>query len=343
MSTETTTHATDWEAAYLKLLHAGTAKSTRRAYQRDLAYFWVWAQANTRSLTPRYPVPVDLVIRFILEHNGEMDRSVEQRLLDQGFRTRPGRLKVKTLKRYLASLSVAHNEAGVSSPVHDEKVKLLLRRLQHSRGAERSQRKQAITADLLREMVAQCDENLRGCRDKALLLLGFAAGGRRRSELAELRVEDIQRVEGGYRLRVRRSKTDQRGDGHEVPLLGEAAGALSTWLIASGLRTGRLFRGITHDGRLTDGLSGRTINRIVKGYISRLGLDPGEYGAHSLRAGFITEAGRRGAFLGDAMALSGHRSMAIAQAYYREGELLDNPTAHLLVKRTHHTEIDEER
>lgn len=329
MSTTTTTQATDWEAAYQKLLHTGTATSTRRAYQRDVAYFWLWAQASLQIRAPHYPVPKEVVIRFILEHNGEMGRSVEQQMLDQGYRRRPGALKVTTLRRYLASLSVAHNEAGVSSPVHDERVRLLLRRLQHSRNHERRLRKQAITADLLHEMVAQCDESLRGHRDRALLLLGFAAGGRRRSELRELRVEDIHKIEGGYQLLVRRSKNDQEGQGYEVPLLGEAASALSTWLIASGLRTGRLFRGITQDGHLTEGLSGRTINRIVKAHIARLGLDPDDYGAHSLRAGFITEAGRRGAVLGDAMALSGHRSMAVAQSYYRKGERLENPTARL--------------
>jgi len=143
-------------------------------------------------------------------------------------------------------------------------------------------------------------------------------------------VSDLKRIKGGYVLRLRKSKTDQAGNGLEVPLLGKAATALSDWLVASGVREGKLFRGIKANGALYEGISGQTINRIVKRYISKLGYDPAEYGAHSLRAGFITEAGRRGLPLGESMMLSGHRSVNVAQGYYREGELLSNPSAHLL-------------
>lgn len=126
------------------------------------------------------------------------------------------------------------------------------------------------------------------------------------------------------------SKTDQQGKGQEVPILGEAAFALAAWLVKSGIRTGKLFRGIRRNGQLNESLAGRTINRVVKRRTQLAGIDPNLFGAHSLRSGFITESGRRGAALGDAMALSGHKTTAIAQGYYREGELMRNPTAHLM-------------
>lgn len=81
---------------------------------------------------------------------------------------------------------------------------------------------------------------------------------------------------------------------------------------------------------LNAAVSGRTINRIIKKRAVQAGLDPAIYGAHSLRSGFITESGRKGTQLGDAMVLSGHRTLEIAQGYYQEGELLQNPTARLL-------------
>ena len=102
------------------------------------------------------------------------------------------------------------------------------------------------------------------------------------------------------------------------------------WLVQSGLRSGTLFRGIHNNGRLNDGISGRTINRIVKRRIKLIGLDPDQFGAHSLRSGFITEAARSGATLGDAMTLSGHRCVEVANGYYRKAAVMENPAGKLL-------------
>lgn len=319
-----------WEEAYKKALLAGTSTSTRRAYTRDINYYWVWAKTRLRRRHSRYPIRVDDAMTFILDHTGSMPQKVQKALVEAGFRKGTGPLKVSTIKRYLASLSVAHNEAGKPSPMLDDRVKLLLRRLRNANANEAAQKKQAITSEILKQMLAVCDKTLTGKRDKALLMLGFASGGRRRSELANLMVSDLKRIKSGYVLRLRKSKTDQAGNGLEVPLLGKAATALSDWLVASGIREGKLFRGIKANGALYEGISGQTINRIIKRYVSKLGYDPAEYGAHSLRAGFITEAGRRGLPLGESMMLSGHRSVNVAHGYYREGELLSNPSAHLL-------------
>ena len=329
MSRQKTT-ASYWEEDYRDALFAGTSTETRRAYHRDIRYFWAWAKVAHGTRRIKYPVPAELFIQFILDHSGRMEHSLEQQLIAEGLRTRPGPLRIKTIKRYLASVSVAHNEAGVHSPLNDERVRLLLRRIQHSRVRETSNKKEAITAELLKSMLAQCDDSLLGLRDKALLSVGFASGGRRRSELVSLEIGDLKKADGGYLLNLRCSKTDQAGRGMEVPILGEAGRVVSQWLMATGLREGKLFRGFTPQGKLTGGLCGKTINRIVKKYIAAIGLDPAHYGAHSLRSGFITEAGRQGLFLPDAMALSGHRSLDVARAYYRNGELLRNPTSYLL-------------
>ena len=318
-----------WLDAYTQALEAGLSSSTQRAYQRDVRYFWAWAHLCCH-LKPRYPVALETIIRFILEHTGQMDPGQATQLIQQGYRRQSGPLKLTTLRRYLASLSVAHAQAGVPHMLNDSRVHVLLRRLQRAKKQNRPTQKKAITADLLRQLVVTCDDSLRGVRDRALLLVGFAAGGRRRAELASLQIEDLRRIKQGYIILIRASKNDQTGEGLDVPVLGESAQALRNWIVKSGLRAGAVFRGIKANNHLNDGICGRTINRIVKQRIARISLDPNDYGAHSLRSGFITESGRQGAHLRDAMQLSGHLTEAIAGSYYREGELLNNPAANLL-------------
>ena len=287
--TPKTTAPPAWLDAYTQALEAGLSPSTRRAYQRDVRYFWAWAHLCCH-LKPQYPVALDTIIRFILDHTGQMDPGQATQLIQQGYR-----------------------------------------RLQRAKKQNRPTQKKAITADLLRQLLVTCDDSLRGVRDRAILLVGFAAGGRRRAELANLQVEDLRRIPQGYIILIRASKNDQAGEGLEVPVLGEAAQALRNWIVKSGLRTGAVFRGIKANNQLNDSINGRTINRIVKQRIARIDLNPDDYGAHSLRSGFITESGRQGAHLRDAMQLSGHLTEAIAGSYYREGELLNNPAANLLI------------
>jgi len=322
----------DWQADYTALIQAGTAASTRRAYARDGRYFWAWAHAAV-NLSEHYPVAVETVIRFVLDHVNGPAPDTDHALIVTGHKQRPGPLKISTLDRYLASLVVAHQVRGVESPTRDPAVRLLLRRARAARAHEPPRKKAAITRAILERLLATCDDTLAGMRDRALLLVGFAAGGRRRSELAALAVRDLRRIDDGFILMVRRSKTDQAGRGLEVPVLGRAAVALSAWLVQSGIREGKLFRGIRAQGALYAGLSGKSIGCIVKRRVKLAGLDPDRFGVHSLRAGFITEAARHGAPLGDAMSLSGHRCVHIASGYYREAALLKNPAADLLSDR----------
>ena len=317
-----------WQNRYADIISKGTAASTRRAYKRDLAYFWAWAK-QTLGQSEIYPVTEECVIRFVLDHFGNMTTESEDSLIIEGHKQRRGPLKVSTLRRYLASLSVAHQQQGLNSPTLNPKVKILLRRARHASASVTATKKAAITKDILTAMLKTCDDSLIGVRDRAVLLLGFSSGGRRREEIANLRVEDLVKVDGGYLLYIRRSKTDQGGKGFEVPILGQAATSLKAWLVQSGLRSGTLFRGIHNNGKLNDGISGRTINRIVKRRIALIGLDPDQFGAHSLRSGFITEAARSGATLGDAMALSGHRCVEVASGYYRQATVLENPAGKL--------------
>jgi len=320
--------ANDLQQRIAKLIDAGTAKSTRRAYTRDINYIHAYLKLSL-NLDEHYPVTVDEILRFILDHVGDMPNDIAEALMAKGLRKNDKPLRINTLRRYLTSLSVAHQERGLVSPTYDPSIGLLLRRAANAL-KQRPRKKAAITRPVLMAMLATCDNSLHGVRNKALLLSGFAAGGRRRSELVSLKVEHLKRIKGGYIIKLPKSKTDQAGKGQSLPLLGTAAKALSEWLIRAGIREGHLFRGIRNNNHLNPSISGRAINDLVKHHAKLAGFNPDDFGAHSLRAGFITEAGCQGISLKDAMQLSGHHDTTVALGYYRHGQLISNPATKLV-------------
>ena len=300
MQTQTNNTLPDWQADFDKWIEDGTAKSTRRAYDRDIKYFFSWLEEHI-SLNESYPVTPEVVIQFCLYHLNEDS---------------PRRLKVSTLRRYLASISVGNKEAGFASPTTNDQVKLLLKRAKSAR-VERPQQKAAITRDILDKMLATCDNTLIGVRDRALLLVAFCSGGRRRSEIANLATSDITKTQDGYLITLAKSKTDQEADGFSVPISGEAALALKQWLLKSGIREGNIFRGVKSDLTLYPAITGTSIYKIVKKRIKLIGLDEKLFGAHSLRAGFITDSINNGKTIYETMQYSGHRDPETAQSYVR--------------------------
>lgn len=297
-----------------KLIDAGISESTKRAYRGDVRRFWQWAK-KTHSLPEHYPVNVNIMMNFLFDHlEGKHGK----------------KLKIVTLKRYLTSLSVEHLQQGFPSILANPQIKLTLRRARRALPDQQPHQKVAATADILRALVSTCDDSLRGIRDMAIMLLGFSAGGRRRDELASLTMNDIQKTDDGYLITITRSKTDQKGKGLTLPVNGEAAQALSTWLMKSGIREGHVFRGIRNNGGLNHHISGRSICRIIQRAAEKAGFDARQFGGHSLRAGFMTEAVTQNVPLPEAMVLSGHKTLEVAQAYYRDGDIKRNRANNLL-------------
>jgi len=301
------------------LIQAGTAENTRRAYASDIKRFWAWAD-QTLGIQTIYPIQVNVILQFIMDHLP----------LDDNEQI----LKISTIQRYLASISVYHQEHGHPTPTTDPQAKLLLRRAKRALANQRPNKKAPITIEILQRLLAACDPNtLRGLRDRTILSLGFSCGGRRRDELAHLQYNDLTKTSDGYLLTISRSKTDQEQRGLTVPVTGQAVTYLDAWLLASGIRKGYLFRGIKPNGELNKGIDGRTINRIVKHYIEKIGLDPDLYGGHSLRAGFLTSTAELNIPLHQAMELSGHKDMSIASSYVHSTGLQQNPALNLLEQR----------
>ena len=250
---------------------------------------------------------------------------------------RRGRLSVATVQRRVSTLSIQHRVLGLEddNPAKDPRVIELLKAARRIRAKEGGQAQvDAATLPVLERLLLTCDDDLRGVRDRALLLVGFAAGGRRRSELAALRIEDLEVSEDSgelaYVAMIRRSKTDQEGKGLAVAIAGRAAAALRTWLERSGITAGPIFRGILKDGlSIRDhGLSGRSLERIIKRRAEDAGVE-GRITPHSLRAGFTTTAFQRGHSLPDIMSATGHKAVPSVMRYGRGATALKNPTARI--------------
>jgi len=198
---------------------------------------------------------------------------------------------------------------------------------------ERPTKKTAITRPELEAMLATCDGSPEGLRDRALLCFGFSSGGRRRSEIAAADMRDLRKTgDEGYIYRLEYSKTQQAGvtvdSTPDKPILGRSADALSAWLKAAGIREGAIFRRIWKN-RIGPALLPGSVATIVKRRAALAGLE-GDFGAHSLRSGFVTEAGKQGVPLPAVMAMTEHRSVASVIGYFQSGAAEDNPAARLL-------------
>jgi site-specific recombinase XerD len=291
--------AADTAKGYLK---DSTAKATRRAYRSDWKIFGDWCAAQGVDTLPASPETVAIFLA------AQADAGIAP----------------ATLSRRLAAIRFAHEGAGHGSPAKSKVVRSTLRGIRRARGAALKQKAPA-TAPRIMEMVAHCPSNLTGLRDKALLLLGFA-GAFRRSELAALTVADLQEVPEGLRVTVRKSKTDQEGHGHTVPILNgarlKAAEAVKAWLAAAGIQDGPLFRPIRKGGKVRAvALADGSIAALVKRYAAKAGFDPSEFAGHSLRAGFLTSAAESGASLFKMMAISRHRKIDTLRGYVRSAEM----------------------
>ena len=317
-----------WETAFEDIIDNGTASNSQRAHDRDLKYFLAWCNlTNPHSLV--YPVSEDIIIQFIVDHAGYMALDVEQTLIDQGLKRKSGALSHRTIRRFIGSISFAHDRRGVANPCQSKQIRLLLKKLTIATTST-SKVKKAITQTIFDAMLMTCDDDLVGLRDRALLQVAMTTGGRRRSEIASIEIESLEPTNDGYFLHIGRSKNDQEGVGNILPLFGAAASDVKAWILRSGIRHGQLFRGIHRSGCLRAGISPTTINRIVKRRVQLAGFDPTEFSAHSLRSGFITEASCQKINIQDIIQLTLHKDIKVCQGYYRKAELLDNPASYLM-------------
>jgi integrase len=208
-----------------------------------------------------------------------------------------GGRKTATIQRRLAAIRAVHKAAGHEPPTNFEGVKAVMRGIRRRLGS-RPVRKAPATSEVLHTVLARLPETLAGLRNRAILLIGFAAA-LRRSELAALHVHHIERRARGIVLHIERSKTDQEGLGHQIPVPSgrelRPVAALDAWLAAAAIAEGPVFREVDRHGKVgLTPLSDGSIARIVKRAAASAGLDPTTFSGHSMRAGFVTSALDRG-------------------------------------------------
>jgi integrase len=238
-----------------------------------------------------------------------------------------GRSAVTTLRRRLSSISQVHQAAGWPSPTATAEVRLVWQGIVRTHGTRPLRRAEPAVTETLRALVAGLDDGRKGRRDRALLLLGFA-GFLRRSELVALDVGDVVEVPEGLEVLVRRSQTDQRGEGAVLPIPwgGHEATcpvrAWRAWLAAAGIGDGPAFRAVDRHGNVGGGrLSDRTVARVVKHAAERARLDPAQFSGHSLRSGLAVAAAKAGVDE-ELIAEQGRwKSPTVVRGYVRRGEL----------------------
>jgi integrase len=287
------------------------ASETRRGYANDLRSFAAFCTAHGEASLPASPQITALYFAS---------------LASSGKAT-------ATIGRHAVAIAQAHKRAGVPNPVADPHVREIMQGIRRVKGTAQTQ-KTALDAEALRAVLRTIDAStLQGIRDRAILLLAFACAGRR-SEIAGLDVADLRFERTGLVVTIRRSKTDQEGQGREigVPYVAEkdvcAATAVKAWLAASEITEGALFRsfalaGFGKEQPMSERrINGRAVADLVKRVTERAGLE-GDFAGHSLRAGFITTAARTKRISEvDIMRVSGHRSVTMLRSYVRKASVL---------------------
>ena len=291
-----------------ELAQQSVPENTRRTYACAWRRFQEWCRAHNQKALPA---------------------SAETLCLYIGHLAADGK-RLSTVQHTLAAIHSEHGKAGEHSERSDFQVKMFLRGLGRQQADQPKRKKRAATSKILAKLVAVQPRTLLGVRDRAILLVGFSIAARR-SELVALKVSDVKWHPKGVILTIRKSKTDQTGVGVDVEVFANApehkfmcpVRALRYWLKVAEIQSGPLFRDVYDDDSVGDtALPPEAVLDAVKNACELAGLNPKHFGAHSLRAGFITSAAEKGVPLHIIMKTSRHKSADVARGYIRSAELL---------------------
>ncbi|NKL60109.1 tyrosine-type recombinase/integrase [Rhizobium leguminosarum] len=335
------------------LVNEGMGANTLRALTSDLTYLEAWALAATKRSLP-WPAPEALLLKFVAQHLWDpqkratdpdhgMPADVADNLRGQKFLKSTGPHAPSTVRRRLANWSTLTKWRGLdgafASPPLKSAIRLAVRAAPRKRQRKSAK---AVTGDVLAKLLATCStDSLRDLRDRAILMVAFASGGRRRSEIAGLRVEQLAEeppiaVADGpplpsLAIHLGRTKTTTGEQDEVAYLTGRPVEALKAWLAAAKIDKGSVFRGIGRWGTVSKrALDPQSVNAILKQRAEMAGLAPGEFSAHGLRSGYLTEAANRGIPLPEAMEQSRHRSVQQASSYYNNTARRTGRAARLL-------------
>ena len=297
------------ELETLKNLRNSKARNTLRAYQSDFKDFSSFCSKNGFNSIPTEPK----IIALYLTHLSSFS-------------------KFSTLKRRLASIKVVHKLKGhyldTKHPIISENLMGIKRKM----GIKQIAKKPILINDLklIINVINEEKNELRRYQDKALILIGFA-GGFRRNELISIDYNDLDFVSEGLKITLRRSKTDQFGEGsvkalpyfdtpEYCPVIN-----LRKWLDISNIKDGPIFRSFSKGTKLTEKrLSDQSVALLLKEHLNLSGIDSSNFSGHSLRSGFATVSAESGADERSIMAMTGHKSTEMVRRYIKEANLFKN-------------------
>ena len=292
-------------------LKSSKAINTIRAYKSDYRDFGLFCAQNGFKSLPADPKIVSLYLTHL---------STKE-------------VKISTLKRRLVSIGVIHKLKGHYLDTKHPSIIENIMGIKRRKGSIQKSKKPLLINNL-KQIIDVIDthnnEEIKKFRDRSLILIGFS-GGFRRNEIVSLDYEDLDFVTEGLKINLRRSKTDQFGEGavkglpyfdnsQYCPVL-----SLKKWIKVSSIKSGPLFRRFAKGSKLTESrLTDQTVALLIKEYLKLAGIDSENYSGHSLRSGFATSAAESGAEERSIMAMTGHKSTEMVRRYIKEANLFKN-------------------
>ena len=292
-------------------LKSSKASNTVRAYKSDFNDFEIFCARNGFNSLPSEPKIVSLYLTHLSTKNAKMS----------------------TLKRRLVSIGVIHRLKGHYLDTKHPSIIENIMGIKRRKGSIQKSKKPLLInqlKQLINVIDEQKNEEIKKLRDRSIILVGFT-GGFRRNEIVSLDYEDLDFVQEGLKIQIRRSKTDQFGEGSvkALPYFDSSKYcpviSLKNWIEISKIESGPLFRRFVKDSKLSKNrLTDQTVALLIKEYLMLAGIESKNYSGHSLRSGFATSAAESGAEERNIMAMTGHKSTEMVRRYIKEANLFKN-------------------
>jgi len=292
-------------------LQNSKANNTVRAYKSDFKDFGLFcAQSGFKSL-PSEPKVVSLYLTYLSTKD----------------------VKMSTLKRRLVSIGVIHKLKGYYLDTKHPSIVENIMGIKRRKGSKQNGKKPLLINDLkkiINVIDKEKNEEIKKLRDRSIILIGFS-GGFRRNEIVSLDYDDLDFVKEGVKISLKRSKTDQFGEGSVkgLPYFENSqycpVVSLRKWIEISKINSGALFRRFTKGSKLSENrLSDQTVALLIKDYLEIAGIESRNYSGHSLRSGFATSAAESGVEERSIMAMTGHKSTEMVRRYIKDANLFKN-------------------